>query len=80
MLNVRPLRRQGVRDLLKVLLTVRFEGAEDDALVAHDVCRNVGKVGGPECVLGVHDPQVLVDQAQGLGAQPAQAGDQKADD
>jgi hypothetical protein len=40
----------------------------------------VGKIGGPERVFGIHGPQVLVDPAQGLPAQSAQAGDQQADD
>ena len=80
MLNSCTLRRQGFRDPFKVLLAVRFEGADDGVPVSHDVCRNVRKIGGPQRVLGVHDPQILVDPAQGLPAQPAQARDQQADE
>ena len=58
MLNSRTLCGQGFRDPLEVLLAVRFEGEEDGVPVSHDVCRNVGKIGGPERVLGIHDPQV----------------------
>jgi hypothetical protein len=71
---------QEFRDPLEVLLAVRLEGADDGIPVSHDVCRNVGKIGGPEHVLDMHDPQVLVDAAPGLSAQPAQAGDQQADE
>jgi hypothetical protein len=47
MLNSRTLCGQEFRDPLEVLLAVRFEGADDGVPVSHDVCRNVGKIGGP---------------------------------
>ena len=68
------------RDPLEVLLAVRLEGTDDGIPVSHDFYRNVGKIGGPERVLDMLDPQVLVDAAQGLSAQPTQAGDQQADE
>ena len=80
MLNSRTLSEQGFRDPFEVLLAVRFEGTDNGVRVSHVVCRNVDKIGGPERVFDIHDPQVLVDAAQSLSAQPAQAGDQQADE
>lgn len=80
MLNSCTLCGQEFRDPLEVLLAVRLEGTDDGIPVSHDFCRNVGKIGGPERVLDMLDPQVLVDAAQGLSAQPTQAGDQRADE
>ena len=71
---------QEFRDPLEVLLAVRLEGTDDGIPVSHDFCRNVGKIGGPERVLDMLDPQVLVDAAQGLFAQPTLAGDQQANE
>ena len=74
MLNSCTLCGQEFRDPLEVLLAVRLEGTDDGIPVSHDFYRNVGKIGGPERVLDMHDLQVLVDAAQACPlSQPRQA-------
>ena len=58
---------QEFRDRLEIFLAVRFEGSDDGVPVLHGAYRTVGTIGGPECILGIHDPQVLADAGLRLG-------------
>ncbi len=72
--------RQRLDGPLEVLFALGLEAANNDVAIPHGVGRDMGNVGGAEGIFGMDDPEIFVDLAQSLSADPPKSRDQQTDD